>query len=108
MPTFPQAVVGFTMDGKLKRPNCMFDNEKVRFEHRFAAFSAVLTPPLVQYETFCEMTDIRKMDTSRTPLDVYYTAYKLFMQSSSMLEKIPNQTSEVRGNYSRPPIHSHS
>ncbi|XP_038078607.1 N-alpha-acetyltransferase 35, NatC auxiliary subunit-like isoform X1 [Patiria miniata] len=90
-----KAVVGFTMDGKLKRPNCMFDNEKVRFEHRFAAFSAVLTPPLVQYETFCEMTDIRKMDANRTPLDVYYTAYKFFMQASSMLEKIPNLTPEL-------------
>ncbi|XP_033634032.1 N-alpha-acetyltransferase 35, NatC auxiliary subunit-like [Asterias rubens] len=90
-----KTVIGFTMDGKLKRPNCTFDNERVRFEHRFSVFNAVLTPPLVQYETFCEMTDIRKMDPNRTPLDLFYTAYKLFMQSSSMLEKIPNQTPEL-------------
>ena len=93
-----QAVVGFTLDGKLKRPNCEFDNEKVRFEHRFGNFASVLTPPLVQYEQFCEITDIRKFEQTPTALDMYYAACKLFMQASAVLEKIPNLSSEVRLN----------
>ena len=92
---FHQAVVGFTLDSKLKRPNCEFDNEKVRFEHRFGHFASVLTPPLVQYEQFCEITDIRKFEQKPSAMDMYYAACKLFMQSSAVLEKIPNPSNEV-------------
>ncbi|XP_072050526.1 N-alpha-acetyltransferase 35, NatC auxiliary subunit-like isoform X2 [Amphiura filiformis] len=90
-----KAVVGFTLDGKLKRPNCEFDNEKVRFEHRFGNFANVLTPPLVQYEQFLEVTDTRKFDQPPTALDMYYAACKLFMQASAVLEKIPNPSTEL-------------
>ena len=42
--SFIQAVMGFRLDGKIHQPNSEFDNERVRFEHRFGAFGTILTP----------------------------------------------------------------
>ncbi|KAL3227940.1 hypothetical protein MRX96_003877 [Rhipicephalus microplus] len=40
-----KTLAGFTLDGKLRRPCPEFDKEKVRYEHRFAPFNSILTPP---------------------------------------------------------------
>ena len=50
--TFLQAVVGFTVDNKLKEPRFEFDSEEVRYNHRFAPFGCLVTPPPVQYAQF--------------------------------------------------------
>ena len=53
---FPsQALVAFKLQGKIRQPHSEFDNEAVRYKHRFAPLS-VLTPPQVHYHEFCEMT----------------------------------------------------
>ena len=49
---FSQAVVGLQMAGKLKQPTFEFDSEEVRFNHRFAPFGVLLTPPPVKYSQF--------------------------------------------------------
>ena len=47
-----QAVMGLQLDGKMKQPNFKFDNEEVRFSHRFGPFTCVSTPPMVHYAQY--------------------------------------------------------
>lgn len=42
-------VVGLKKDGKISVPASKFDNESVRYEHRFAPFNNLLTPPSMPY-----------------------------------------------------------
>ena len=37
---------------KILTPNPQFDNEQVRYEHRFGAFACLLTPPLMPYSQY--------------------------------------------------------
>ena len=54
-----QAMVAMDLEGKIRRPRTEFDDERVRYEHRFAALGQVSTPPLVPYVQFKEMTKVR-------------------------------------------------
>ncbi|GFU02843.1 n-alpha-acetyltransferase 35, NatC auxiliary subunit [Nephila pilipes] len=90
-----KAVCGFSLDGKLKRPCVEFDNEKVRYEHRFSPFNAVLTPPPVPYSQFKEMTDFNQFQTRFTPEDLYLDACKCFHHARSNLESISDPSEEV-------------
>lgn len=40
------------MDGKVRKPKFELDSEQVRYEHRFAPFNSVMTPPPVHYLQF--------------------------------------------------------
>ena len=54
-----QAMVAMDLEGKIRRPRTEFDDERVRYEHRFAPLGQVSTPPLVPYVQFKEMTKVR-------------------------------------------------
>lgn len=45
-------MVAFDMDGKVRKPKFELDSEQVRYEHRFAPFNSVMTPPPVHYLQF--------------------------------------------------------
>lgn len=47
-----QTIVALDMDGKVRRPQFELDSEQVRYEHRFAPFNSVVTPPPVHYIQF--------------------------------------------------------
>ena len=47
--TFLQLIVGLKKDGKIMIPNSNFDNEAIRYDHRFAPFNSMLTPPSMPY-----------------------------------------------------------
>jgi hypothetical protein len=83
-----KAVVGFSIHGKLRKPGFQFDNEQVRYEHRFAAFGSVLTPPPVQYVQFKEMSDMHRCGfiSFTLPTDLYSAAAKDFSQARVLLE----------------------
>jgi len=51
-------MVAMDLEGKIRRPRTEFDDERVRYEHRFAALGQVSTPPLVPYVQFKEMTKV--------------------------------------------------
>ena len=52
VPCYFQAVVGLQLDGKLQQPKFDFDCEEVRYNHRFAPFGCLVTPPVVQYKQY--------------------------------------------------------
>ena len=45
-------LVAARKEGKIQTPNPLFDNECVRYEHRFGAFVGLLTPPLAPYTQY--------------------------------------------------------
>lgn len=52
-------MVAMDLEGKIRRPRTEFDDERVRYEHRFAPLGQVSTPPLVPYVQFKEMTKVK-------------------------------------------------
>lgn len=87
---------GFSLHGKLSNPRVKFDNERVRYEHRFAPFNSVLTPPSVPYTQFREMTDLSQYDPGVTPEDLYLDACKCFHHARTNFESISEANEEVR------------
>ena len=45
-------MVAAKKEDKIMTPNPQFDNEQVRYEHRFAAFGGLITPPLMPYQQY--------------------------------------------------------
>ena len=45
-------MVAARLENQILIPNPQFDNEVVRYEHRFGAFANLLTPPLMPYTQF--------------------------------------------------------
>ena len=45
-------LVAAKQENKILTPSPQFDNEQVRYEHRFGTFATLLTPPLMPYSQF--------------------------------------------------------
>ncbi|XP_013389970.1 N-alpha-acetyltransferase 35, NatC auxiliary subunit [Lingula anatina] len=92
---FYKALVGFNIDGKLKQPEVEFDSEEVRYNHRFAPFGVVGTPPPVHYTQFKDMTDLRRFDHDPSAQEMYTAACKNFQQARICYESVSNPTEEI-------------
>ncbi|KAL3268406.1 hypothetical protein HHI36_007521 [Cryptolaemus montrouzieri] len=91
-----KALLAFRFEGKLQVPNPQFDCEQVRYEHRFAPFQNLLTPPPVQYAEFREMTSLQNFQ--HQPVDstyLYIGGCKHFHQARQLLETIPPESDIV-------------
>uniref|UniRef100_A0A0B7AAS0 Protein MAK10 homolog n=1 Tax=Arion vulgaris TaxID=1028688 RepID=A0A0B7AAS0_9EUPU len=91
-----KAVVGFQLCGKLREPRFRFDNEEVRYSHRFAPFAAIVTPPMVHYAQYKDMSDLRRYDPLPTTQEMFGSACKCFCQAKELLESITPQTDEIQ------------
>lgn len=87
--------MGFRLDGKLTMPHPQFDNEQVRYEHRFAPFQGLLTPPPVQYPEFREMTSFARYQQPVDSVYLYIAGCKHFHQCRQLLESINPVDTEV-------------
>ncbi|XP_018332280.1 N-alpha-acetyltransferase 35, NatC auxiliary subunit isoform X2 [Agrilus planipennis] len=91
-----KALIGFRMEGKLKMPDPQFDNERVRYEHRFAPFQNLLTPPPVPYSEFRDMTTPSRFNQqSVDSIFLYIAGCKHFHQARQLLETIQPCDEEV-------------
>ncbi|XP_041975143.1 N-alpha-acetyltransferase 35, NatC auxiliary subunit isoform X2 [Aricia agestis] len=86
-----KALVAFKLQGKIRQPQSPFDNEGVRYKHRFAPL-AVLTPPQVHYNEFCELTQTIQYEN---PVLLYLGGCKHFQQARSLLETVTTPDQEV-------------
>ncbi|XP_063548798.1 N-alpha-acetyltransferase 35, NatC auxiliary subunit isoform X1 [Cydia strobilella] len=86
-----KALVAFKLQGKIRQPQSQFDNEAVRYKHRFAPLS-VLTPPQVHYHEFTEMTQPAQYEN---PVILYLGGCKHFQQARSLLETITTPDQEI-------------
>uniref|UniRef100_A0AAG5DD75 Protein MAK10 homolog n=1 Tax=Anopheles atroparvus TaxID=41427 RepID=A0AAG5DD75_ANOAO len=82
-----KALAGFIKEDRIPEPLPMFDNEQVRFEHRFAPFATLSTPPPMPYSEFKQM----KMFMLQSPAtELYAAAAKHFHEARTLLETFPN------------------
>ncbi|GAB0100544.1 N-alpha-acetyltransferase 35, NatC auxiliary subunit homolog [Sergentomyia squamirostris] len=89
---FYKGLTGFVKDGRINQPAAMFDNEKIRFDHRFAPFACLKTPPMVPHFEFRLMrSHLLKLSSS----ELYLAAAKHFHQGRTILESIPNPDPEM-------------
>lgn len=86
-----KALMGFRLDGKLQMPNPRFDSEQVRYEHRFAPFQNLLTPPPVVYSEFREMTSFERFQQPVDSKYLYISGLKHFHHARQLLENLPNE-----------------
>lgn len=90
-----KTITGFLLDGKLRCPRADFDKEQVRYEHRFAPFSGILTPPPVQYAQYKEMTDPFKYQLPPTSEEMYLGACKCFHHARMLLDNVLDLSDEL-------------
>lgn len=90
-----KAVAGFNLEGKIKHPYVEFENEQVRYKHRFAPFNSVITPPPVQYSQYREMTDFGRYVPKPSSEDLFSAACKCFQYAKMFLESISEPNEEV-------------
>ncbi|XP_065090507.1 N-alpha-acetyltransferase 35, NatC auxiliary subunit isoform X2 [Ochlerotatus camptorhynchus] len=86
-----KALGGFIGEDRIPEPLPMFDNEKVRFEHRFAPFATLSTPPPMAYSDF----KLMKTYLLKSPAEeLYAAAAKHFHEARVLLESYPNPDEE--------------
>lgn len=85
-------MAGFTKDDRIPQPLSIFDNERVRFDHRFTPFFGLTTPPPVSYNQFREY---RSYTLNRSSMNLYLDASNYFHRARTILEVIPNADAEV-------------
>uniref|UniRef100_A0A3P9J284 N-alpha-acetyltransferase 35, NatC auxiliary subunit n=1 Tax=Oryzias latipes TaxID=8090 RepID=A0A3P9J284_ORYLA len=90
-----KTMVALDMDGKVHKPQFELDSEQVRYEHRFAPFNSVVTPPPVHYIQFKEMSDLKKYNPPPGSADLYLAASKHFQQAKLILENVLTPDPEV-------------
>ncbi|XP_063050957.1 N-alpha-acetyltransferase 35, NatC auxiliary subunit isoform X1 [Engraulis encrasicolus] len=90
-----KTMIALDMDGKVRKPQFELDSEQVRYEHRFAPFNSVVTPPPVHYIQFKEMSDLKKYSPPPQSADLYMAASKHFQQAKLILENITCPDEEV-------------
>uniref|UniRef100_A0A0L8HPX5 Protein MAK10 homolog n=2 Tax=Octopus bimaculoides TaxID=37653 RepID=A0A0L8HPX5_OCTBM len=88
--------MGFQLDGRMKKSKFEFDNEEIRYSHRFAPFVHFVTPPMVHYSRYKEMNDLSKYNYERASTEMYGLACKQFHQAKTFYENIPNPNEEVQ------------
>jgi len=78
-------MVAAKQEKKILLPNPQFDNEVVRYEHRFGAFANLLTPPLMPYSQYKEVLE----HTEKASIKALYTASSRdFGQARQILETV--------------------
>lgn len=87
-----KALAGFLKAGKIPQPLQEFDLEQIRYEHRFAPFAELTTPPAIGYNDFCAQKSALLMASQE---DLFLSAAKHFQQARSIFEMIPNLDPEV-------------
>lgn len=78
-------LVGFKKERKILIPSNSFDNESVRYEHRFAPFNNLLTPPSMPYSQFLE---VYSHTASTEPHVLYLAAARDFGRARQIFESV--------------------
>ncbi|XP_023336172.1 N-alpha-acetyltransferase, 35 NatC auxiliary subunit homolog [Eurytemora carolleeae] len=78
-------LVAAKKEGKILSPSPDFDNEAVRYDHRFAAFGGLLTPPLAPYSQYKDVLGLTEEINAK---DLYLIASRDFAQARQVLESV--------------------
>ena len=72
-------------DGKILVPDKSFDNECVRYQHRFAPFNNLLTPPSMPYSQYYE---VYQLSAHQEPNILYLNAARDFGRARQLFESV--------------------
>jgi len=86
---------GFDKDGKIKRPQSELGNEKVRFEHRFSAFTAIDTPQPVTYFQYKEATTPMFAADVTKPKAMYEESQRYFEKAVTTFQRLEVKSKEI-------------
>lgn len=87
-----KALAGFHKANRIPQPITEFDHEQIRYEHRFAPFAELSTPPSIGYNEFCaQKLALLKLSEE----ELFLSAAKHFHQARTILEHISNHDQEV-------------
>ncbi len=78
-----KVLVGLRKEAKILVPESCFDNEAVRYEHRFAPFNNLLTPPSMPYSQYA---DIYNHTADTKLVDLYGSAARDFGRARQIFE----------------------
>lgn len=88
-----QAMKAFKVEDKIKEPHEEFNNEELRYNHRFNVFQTFNTPPMCQYIQFKEKD---YQFTNALTLDkIYMNAQQHFEKAKTYYEDL-NEWNSVR------------
>ncbi|CRL07219.1 CLUMA_CG020200, isoform A [Clunio marinus] len=87
-----KALAAFWKAKKIPQPLPEFNLERIRYEHRFAPFAELTTPPAIGYNDFCSQRNTLLIETQE---NLFFTAAKHFYQTKTILEHIPNLDTEA-------------
>jgi len=85
-------MAGFTKDERIRHPMSKFDNESIRFSHRFAPFANLTSPPPIPY---CEFYKMKTCLLRLSSNELYKAATNHFHQARKCLESIQNPDQEM-------------
>jgi hypothetical protein len=85
-------MMGLATDNKIPFPHKEFDNESVRYRHRFSAFNTMRTPSPVHYLQYKSIADLSSIQPSA---NMYAASARNFQQAKTFLEAIPNAEKDV-------------
>ena len=91
-----KAIVAFQLSGKWNQPYFTFDNEEVRYTHRFGPFALVFTPPFNKYAQYRESIDLTKYGPLPKAQDMFDSACKSFAQAKELFDTFSPQTEEIQ------------
>lgn len=87
-----RGLAGFMYQNRIPQPLPEFDFEQVRYDHRFAPFAELTTPPPMPYHEFLKI----KAMLLKVPAEEHFSvAAKMFQQARTTIEQIPNPDQEV-------------
>lgn len=87
-----RGLAGFLKEKRIPQPLPEFDFEQVRYDHRFAPFAELTTPPPIPYHDFLK---VKQMLLNVPSENHFQMAAKNFHQARCVLEQIPNPDQEV-------------
>jgi len=87
-----KALMGLINDNRIPFPNTEFDNESVRYRHRFAPFAPIQTPPLVHFVQYKSVAEITANEPS---VNLYVDSARRFQQAKQLLEAVSGSEKEV-------------
>ena len=91
-----QAMRAFKLEDKIKEPNEDFNDEELRYQHRFRVFEVFTTPPICFYKQF---KDKDNQFINTVSLDkIYLNSQQHFEQAKNFYEELAGWNS-VRKNF---------
>merc|ERR1712179_315689 len=86
-------MLGLKKEEKILIPRASFDHESVRYEHRFAPFANLLTPPLMPYNQYLEVYEHVSKSSS---LEIFSAASHDFARARQIFESIVVSSSSLK------------